>query len=572
MSDTILAHPSLVERLVALARRLRSLRRPKEAAELLEISAALSPQGAALRREAFRLRDEEGLEDFDREFKRRNLEASHALGMAHIYEVAGELGRAIEMIDLAKLRTPFNYLAYAASAYLHIRHDNALAAHKELTQARRLNPLDFRLAVEASRISLETEHYDIALEHAVDAMLLSSWRTEREMEQQRRRVETLTKLCQLGTDELDILVQRRSNAMQKACDHVALTHARIFSGARIRRRPMPEADTQPSVGDNLIEQATQLRTMPLLKHFSDSQLIALARLAQLQTFEHAEVLFREELDGRDLYLIHSGTIHITRKTPAGTQIMTALGSGELFGEVSYLDRCARSASAFGVGSGSLYCFPAEDLDKAIQQDRELAVSLLWSFWHTLSDKVRAANSQMSEFFDIPGQLLQPQQLADAGAAIHLGDEEKLDILREQGLSALELRLLTTYSKEQVYNKDALIFAEGEHGDSLYIVVDGSVRISRMVAGMGEECLTVLERGEVFGEMALIDDQPRSADARAHGAGCTVLSVSRSLLKEVLSMDPDAAVQFLGLLCRLLCHRLRAMNERLVAWKVMASHE
>jgi CRP-like cAMP-binding protein len=73
-------------------------------------------------------------------------------------------------------------------------------------------------------------------------------------------------------------------------------------------------------------------------------------------------------------------------------------------------------------------------------------------------------------------------------------------------------------------------------------------------------------------MALIDEQPRSADARAHDEGCTVFSVNRSLLEEVLSMDPDAAGQFLTLLCRLLCRRLRTMNDRLVAWRVMASHE
>ena len=54
-------------------------------------------------------------DDFDREFKRRNLEASHALGMAHIFERRGEFGRAVEMIDLAKMRTPFNYLAFAAA-------------------------------------------------------------------------------------------------------------------------------------------------------------------------------------------------------------------------------------------------------------------------------------------------------------------------------------------------------------------------------------------------------------------------------------------------------------------------
>ncbi len=79
MVDKVLPHPAMVERLVALARRLRSLRRPKEAAELLEVAAALSPQGGSLRKGALQLRDEEGLEDFDRELKRRNLEASHAL-------------------------------------------------------------------------------------------------------------------------------------------------------------------------------------------------------------------------------------------------------------------------------------------------------------------------------------------------------------------------------------------------------------------------------------------------------------------------------------------------------------
>ena len=73
-------------------------------------------------------------------------------------------------------------------------------------------------------------------------------------------------------------------------------------------------------------------------------------------------------------------------------------------------------------------------------------------------------------------------------------------------------------------------------------------------------------------MALIDDQPRSADARAHTNGCTVLTVDRQRLEEVLEMDPDAARQFLASLCMILCRRVRAINERLVAWRVMAGHE
>ena len=572
MEDSILPHPSMIDRLVEVARRLRSIRRPAEAAELLEIAAAFSPQGNTLRQEAEQVRGEEGIDDFDLEFKRRNLEASHALGMAHIFETRGEFGRAVDMIDLAKLRTPFSYLAYAAAGFLHLRHDNVETALAEFMQARRLNPLDFRLAVETSRTALENEDFNAALESAVDAMLLASWRSDREQQQERRRVETLVRLCQREPQEVEQLISTRISTLQRACDHVALSQAKIFSQVDMPPRK-PRAAAASNEDDDLLRRATELRSMALFRHFSDELIIPLAQLAQPMSFKADEILFSESDTNRDLKILRKGTVRISRTTPVGNQVLTTLDAGALFGEVSYLDGLPRSATAFGVGEGSLYTVSAVALDAVIATNRELAVSLLWGFWQTLAEKVRAANAQMSELFGAPSGPLEKDRSEDgAGAKVHVTEETKLDILREQGLSAQELRLLAKYSRERQYSADALIFAEGESGDCLYIVVDGAVRISRMVPGMGEECLTILERGEVFGELALVDEQPRSADARAHGSATTVFSISRSLLEEVLSMDPDAAVQFLNLLCRLLCRRLRAMNERLVAWRVMASHD
>ncbi len=571
MQESVLPHPALVDQLVSLARRLHTLRRPAEAAELLEIAAVLSPHGASLREEAHRLRGEEGIEDFDREFKRRNLEASHALGMAHIFETRGEFKRAVEMIDLAKMRTPFNYLAFAAAGYLHMRHENAPAALTEFIQARRLNPLDFRLAVETSRAALENESFETALENAIDAMLLASWRSERELEQERRRVDTLARLCHRDEEEMDTLIRARTSALQKASDHVALSQARIFTGSAV---PAPKVATGGSRErqDNLLQRATELRQVRVVRHLTDDQLIGIAKILEPLPFQHGNLVFREGEEGRDLFLVREGTVHITRTTSIGTQILTTLGFGSLFGEVSYVDGLERSATAYGVGSGSVYRIPAALLEEETARDRDLAVSMQWTFWQTLADKVRAANAQMSELFTLPspghtGESAMSGRPAD-GALAEIG----FDVLQEQGLSAKELRLLAKYSKEKHFPPNGLIYAEGEQGDNLYIVVDGSVRLSRMVPGIGEECLSILERGEVFGEMALIDDQPRSADARAHIHGSSVFSISRALLEEVLSMDPDAAVQFLTLLCQLLCRRLRAMNERLVAWRVMASQE
>jgi CRP-like cAMP-binding protein len=403
-------------------------------------------------------------------------------------------------------------------------------------------------------------------------MLLASWRSEREQQQERRRVETLVRLCQREPQAVEQLISSRISTLQKACDHVALSHAKIFSQTEVQPRRGRRSPTGAD-DDDLLPRATELRSMGLFRHFSDELIIPLAKLAEHSTFAANDIIFAENDTNRDLKIVQDGTIRITRTTPVGTQVLTTLDAGALFGEVSYLDGLPRSATAFGVGEGSLYTFPADSLDDAVAADRELAVSLLWGFWQTLAEKVRAANAQMSELFGAPPEPFQLERSEDgAGDRVHVTEETKLSILREQGLSAQELRLLAKYSRERRYSTDALIFAEGEPGDCLYIVVDGAVRISRMVPGMGEECLTILERGEVFGELALVDDQPRSADARAHRSTTTVFSISRSLLEEVLSMDPDAAVQFLNLLCRLLCRRLRAMNERLVAWRVMASHE
>ncbi|MCU0302683.1 MAG: cyclic nucleotide-binding domain-containing protein [Thermoanaerobaculales bacterium] len=571
MDDSVTPHPSMIERLVELARRLHSVGRSTEAAELLETVSSLSPQGSRLRREAARLRTYTNPDSFDREFKRRNLEASHALGMAHIFERRGEFERAVEMIDLAKLRTPFNYLAYTAAGFLHLRHGDPGAALAEFLQARRLNPLDFRLAVETSRAAIERESYDIALESAVDAMLLAAWRSEREQDQERRRVETLARLCHRSPRSMDALVRTRSSALQKACDHVALSQARLFNAAAYRRRASLVGEL-PTEQDNLLQRATELRAMGLFRHFTDDQLIALARVLRPTTFGNGEVIFHEGQEESDILLVRKGRVHITKRTPIGTQVLTTFGAGSLFGELSYVDRLERSATAVGIGDGALYRVDASALEAAIRADRDLGVSLLWSFWQTLADKVRASNAQMSELFDMPVDRLNGGRSRETGRPVELDEKAKLDILREQGLSAQELGLLAKYSREESFSSGSLIVAEGEEGDRLFIVVDGAVRISRMVPGAGEECLTILTRGEVFGEMALIDDQPRSADARAHTGGCTVFSISRALLEEVLSMDPDAAMQFLGLLCRLLCRRLRAMNDRLVAWRVMSMHQ
>jgi CRP/FNR family cyclic AMP-dependent transcriptional regulator len=387
----------------------------------------------------------------------------------------------------------------------------------------------------------------------------------------RRRVETLAALSRQSKEALGDLHRQRAAALQRACEQVALTRARLFSSLVALEKSGGTGAGQPR-REELLGIANELRRFRVFRHFGDSQLVQLAAIARREPFRHAQILTREDHEERDVLVLTEGTLQICRRTPVGTQTLAKVGVGDILGEVSFVDRKPRSSTVVGVETGTVLRFWGQDLDQLASANRELAAALLWSFWHSLAAKVRAANGAMIELFTpgVTGARRGPA--SQPGERVFLDPAIKLDLLREQGLSSAELRLLATYSQEERFAPESVIFAEGEPGNKLFIIVEGQVRISRQLQGMGEEALTILGRGDVFGEMALIDDQPRSADARAHINGCTVFTIDRQRLEEVLEMDPDAARQFLMLMCQFLCRRIRSMNDRLVAWRLMAGHE
>lgn len=107
--------------------------------------------------------------------------------------------------------------------------------------------------------------------------------------------------------------------------------------------------------------------------------------------------------------------------------------------------------------------------------------------------------------------------------------------------------------------DEVIFREGDAGDGLFIVVKGSVRISKRSA-TGEEALAVLEPPAYFGEMALIDLAARAADAIANGP-TELFFIPLRELRSLIEVHHQMALKILYALCEVLAQRLRETNER-----------
>jgi len=137
--------------------------------------------------------------------------------------------------------------------------------------------------------------------------------------------------------------------------------------------------------------------------------------------------------------------------------------------------------------------------------------------------------------------------------------KKVDLFA--GLKPEAITLISKVATEETHALGTKIFQHGDAGDKLYLILEGQVRISRDVPGMGEEALAVLGPGQVFGEMALLDESPRSADARVHSR-CRVLAIPKDGFDDLLFMQKDLAYEVLWSMVRMLVGRLRETNDKL----------
>ncbi|AUX23535.1 cyclic nucleotide-binding protein [Sorangium cellulosum] len=141
----------------------------------------------------------------------------------------------------------------------------------------------------------------------------------------------------------------------------------------------------------------------------------------------------------------------------------------------------------------------------------------------------------------------------------------------QGLTPAALELISRVASEETHALGTKIFQHGDPGDKLYILLEGKVRISREIAGIGEEALAVLGPGAVFGEMALLDEAPRSADARVHER-CRLLTVSKDAFEDLLFLHKELAYEVLWNVVRMLVQRLRETNNKLTFLSVSGKFE
>ncbi len=147
----------------------------------------------------------------------------------------------------------------------------------------------------------------------------------------------------------------------------------------------------------------------------------------------------------------------------------------------------------------------------------------------------------------------------------------IDILKKvkffDTLTEDELKEIASLSKLEEYKEGETIFSEGDEGERLFVIISGAVRISKNIPGMGEEALSILRAGDYFGEMSLIDNAPRSADARTH-EDSSLMTLSKKDLEGLMDEKKDIGYKILSKFVETLSKRLRDTNDKIRSFFAM----
>jgi len=206
-----------------------------------------------------------------------------------------------------------------------------------------------------------------------------------------------------------------------------------------------------------------------------------------------------------MYLLLEGEVSLV----AGRRPIGSVGRGEIFGEMASLTHSPRSATATAKSRCRVIALDDREFETALTRNAGFALMLLT----VLIGRLREANNQV----------LASETLA--------GDKSWQDAYVFDRKLVTELEKEFEHEPPKYYDAKKPIMQEGQAGAFMYVVLKGSVVI--FLAGTPVEHIGP---GGVFGELALIDQQPRAASAVAL-ADCTLLAITRKALLELIKTKP-----------------------------------
>jgi len=129
------------------------------------------------------------------------------------------------------------------------------------------------------------------------------------------------------------------------------------------------------------------------------------------------------------------------------------------------------------------------------------------------------------------------------------------------LEEAELDILTSRMKRAQFAMGETVFREGEDGDTMYVILDGLINISVPLENGAALSLATMEKGNFFGDMAIIENAPRSATCKVI-EDCDLIALNRSDFYDIIRHHPETALKILYRMMNIMAERFKASGAAL----------
>jgi CRP-like cAMP-binding protein len=296
-----------------------------------------------------------------------------------------------------------------------------------------------------------------------------------------------------------------------------------------------------------------------------------AQKAQLQMVNfraNSFVIIEGKQNSNNFYIIRKGKIQVSNPTEKMLEDASSntLGPGDFFGVVSCMSRHPRIETATAISDAVLINVNFDQFGILIQKHTPIAMKIILSF----SQKLRKFDSTIAKLTLKKETEEDPKYLYDIGEYYYKQKRTKHAIyvykrylkycpndtniadarakLKALGAPADESDPVAPVSQEGMVNKyasDTILFSQHEPGDELFIINSGKVKITKIVNN-NEVLIAVLNPGDIFGEMALLENRPRSATAIAYG-DISVMVINKTNFQTMVSSQPQLGTKLITLL-------------------------
>jgi CRP-like cAMP-binding protein len=261
------------------------------------------------------------------------------------------------------------------------------------------------------------------------------------------------------------------------------------------------------------------------------------------------------------FIIHQGRVALSKEVEiVAEERGNTLGPGDFFGVVATMSGHSHIETAKALTNVTLISVWRQQFSQLIQNNAQVVMKIIRQFSKRMryldealtrltlksSAKIDSAHLfEVAEYYAGQGLSSQAHYAYQQYLKYSPNGENAARAREKMAKLASFAKTSVTNGKERVYSKDTMIFAEGEPGEELYIIKKGAVKIVK-VAHNNEVLLAVLKAGDIFGEMAVLEAEPRAASAVAYGE-CHLEAIDGAAFEKMITAQPQIIARITSLL-------------------------